>query len=137
MAKKVTRVAKLQFIAGQAKPGPSLATLGIDMVGFVKAYNDATREFGSDIVPVVITAYDDRSFEFKLKTIPVSSLLKKATKIEKGSSNAHSDIVGEVTLEQLREIAEYKIKDLNTSEIEQAIKQIQGTAKNMGIKVVE
>ncbi len=137
MAKKVTRVAKLQFVAGQAKPGPNLAALGIDMVGFSKQYNDATREFGNDIVPVVITAYDDRSFEFELRTIPASVLLKKAAKIDKGASNSLTDVAGEVTLDQVREIAEYKMKDLNTAEVEQAIKVIKGTAQNMGIKVVE
>lgn len=136
MAKKVTRIAKLQFNAGQAKPGPNLAALGIDMVGFARQYNDATREFGSDIVPVVITAYDDRSFDFELKTVPASVLLKKAAKIDKGAANPLTDTVGEVTLDQVKEIAEYKMVDLNTSDLDQAIKTISGTAKNMGIKVV-
>ena len=137
MAKKITRIAKLQFQAGKAKPGPNLAALGIDMVGFSKQYNDATRELSGDIVPVVITAYDDRSFNFELKTVPASSLLKKAAKISKGASNPLTEEVGQVTLAQVKEIAEYKMKDLNTSQIEPAMETIKGTAKNMGIKVVQ
>ncbi len=135
MAKKVTRIAKLQFQAGQAKPGPNLAGLGIDMVGFTKQYNDATREHNGEIIPVIITAYDDRSFDFELKTIPASSLLKKAAKISKGASNPLTEKVGTVTKAQLQEIAEYKMVDLNTNDMEQAIKIIAGTAKNMGIEV--
>ena len=135
MAKKVTRIAKLQFNAGKAKPGPSLAALGIDMVGFTRQYNDATKEFNNDIVPVIITAYDDRSFDFELKTVPASVLLKKAAKIEKGASNSLNETVGEVTLSQIEEIANYKMKDLNTNNLESAMNQIKGTAKNMGIGV--
>ncbi len=137
MAKKITRIAKLQFQAGQAKPGPDLASLGIDMVGFTRQYNDATRELSGDIVPVVITAYDDRSFNFELKTVPASSLLKKAAKVSKGASNSLTEEAGQVTLAQVKEIAEYKMKDLNTSKIESAMNSIKGTAKNMGIKVVD
>ncbi len=137
MAKKITRIAKLQFQAGQAKPGPDLASLGIDMVGFTRQYNDATRELSGDIVPVVITAYDDRSFNFELKTVPASSLLKKAAKVSKGASNSLTEEAGQVTLAQVKEIAEYKMKDLNTSKIESAMNSIKGTAKNMGIKVID
>lgn len=135
MAKKITRVAKLQFMAGQAKPGPELAGLGIDMGGFTKEFNDATRDRSGDLVPVVITAFDDRSFKFELKTTPASNMLKKAIGIDKGSSKAPNDIVGSITVEQLKEIAEYKMKDLNTSSIDSAISMLKGTARNMGIEV--
>ncbi len=135
MAKKVTRIAKLQFGAGQAKPGPELAGLGIDMGGFTKEFNDATRDRSGDIVPVVITAYDDRSYEFVLKTTPAANMIMKAAGISKGSSKAPSEIVGSVTLEQLREIAEYKMEDLNAATIDAAVSMLKGTAKNMGVAV--
>ncbi len=135
MAKKVTRIAKLQFTAGQAKPGPELAGLGIDMGGFTKEFNDATRDRGNDIVPVVITAYDDRSYEFVLKTTPASRMILKAAGIQKGSQKAPGDIVGTVTVKQLKEIAEYKMEDLNASSLEAAISMLKGTARNMGISV--
>lgn len=135
MAKKVTRIAKLQFGAGQAKPGPELAGLGIDMGGFTKEFNDATRDRSGDVVPVVITAYDDRSYEFVLKTTPAANMLMKAAGVAKGSSNAPKEIVGKVTLAQLKEIAEYKMEDLNATSLESAISMLKGTAKNMGIEV--
>ncbi len=135
MAKKVTRIAKLQFPAGGAKPGPELAGLGIDMGGFTKEFNDATRDRQGDIVPVVITAYDDRSYEFVLKTTPASNMIMKAAGIAKGSSNAPGEIVGSVTIDQLKEIAEYKMEDLNAASLEAAISMLKGTAKNMGVSV--
>ncbi|BDU67820.1 MAG: 50S ribosomal protein L11 [Candidatus Tyloplasma litorale] len=137
MAKKLTRVAKLQFVAGKSKPGPELAGLGIDMVGFTREFNDATRDRGDDIVPVVITAYSDRSYSFVLKTSPASNMLLKAAGIKKGASKAPGEIVGSVTEEQLKEIAEYKLDDLNTNSIEAAVSMLKGTAKNMGISVEE
>lgn len=137
MAKKLTRVAKLQFPAGQAKPGPALAGLGIDMVGFTRAFNDATKDRNGDIVPVVIKAYSDRSFEFELKTTPTSVMIKKALGIKSGSQKSGKEIVGEITLEQVREIAKYKMKDLNTVDLEAAMRMVIGTAKNMGIKISE
>ena len=135
MAKKVTRIAKLQFKSGQAKPGPELAGLGIDMGGFTKEFNDATRENQGDIVGVVITAYDDRSYEFVLKTTPAPRMLLKAAGISKGAQKAPKEIVGSVTMEQLEEIANYKMADLNASSIESAISMLKGTARNMGIEV--
>ncbi len=135
MAKKVTRIAKLQFQAGQAKPGPELAGLGIDMGGFTKEFNDATRDRSGDVVPVVITAYDDRSYEFVLKTTPAANMILKAAGIAKGSSNAPGEIVGSVTEDQLKEIAEYKMDDLNAASLEAAISMLKGTAKNMGVAV--
>ncbi len=135
MAKKVTRIATLQFGAGQAKPGPELAGLGIDMGGFTKEFNDATRERSGDIVPVVITAYDDRSYEFVLKTTPAANMIMKAAGIAKGSAKAPNEIVGTVTEAQLKEIAEYKMPDLNAASLEAAISMLRGTAKNMGVTV--
>lgn len=135
MAKKVTRIAKLQFPAGQSKPGPELAGLGIDMGGFTKEFNDKTRDRAGDIVPVVITAYDDRSYEFVLKTTPAANMLIKAAGVAKGSSNAPKEIVGTVTLAQLKEIAEYKMEDLNAASLEAAISMLKGTARNIGIAV--
>ena len=137
MAKKVTRIAKLQFQAGQAKPGPELAGLGIDMGGFTKQFNDATRDRNGSVVPVVITAYDDRSFEFVLKTTPASNMLIKAAGISKGASNSLKETVGTVTIKQLEEIANYKLEDLNTTSLDAAISMLKGTAKNMGIKIVD
>ncbi len=135
MAKKVTRIATLQFGAGQAKPGPELAGLGIDMGGFTKEFNDATRERSGDIVPVVITAYDDRSYEFVLKTTPAANMIMKAAGIAKGSAKSPNEIVGTVTEAQLKEIAEYKMPDLNAASLEAAISMLRGTAKNMGVAV--
>lgn len=135
MAKKVTRIAKLQFNAGQAKPGPELAGLGIDMGGFTKAFNDATRDRNGTVVPVVITAYSDRSFEFVLKTTPASNMLLAAAGVSKGASNSLKETVGSVTEKQLEEIANYKLEDLNTDSIAQAVSMLKGTAKNMGIEI--
>lgn len=115
MAKKeVVRVAKLQFNAGQAKPGPALAGLGIVMPEFTRQFNDATRDRGSEPVPVAITIYKDKSFDFKLFTSPASYKIKQLAKIESGSSNSKTTKVAKLTLEQLREIAQYKLVDLNT-----------------------
>lgn len=135
MAKEIKRIAKLQFNAGQAKPGPELAGLGIIMPNFTKAFNDATRERGNEPVPVQITVYGDKSFDFKLFTAPASYKLLQAAGLKKGSSNAKVDKVATIKLEQLKEIAEYKLVDLNTDDVEQAMKIIAGTAKNMGILI--
>lgn len=135
MAKEVVRVAKLQFNAGQAKPGPALAGLGIVMPEFTKQFNDQTRDRGSEPVPVAITIYKDKSFEFKLFTSPASYKIKQAAKIESGSSNSKTKIVATITLDQLKEIAEYKLVDLNTDSLDKAMHTIAGTAKNMGVLV--
>lgn len=133
--KKITKVCKLQFNAGQAKPGPALASAGINMPQFCTAFNDATKDRMGDIVPVIITAYEDKSFEFVLKTTPASVMLKKAAGIKTASSNA-KQIAGKITKAQLREIAEYKMPDLNANDIEGAMNIIAGTARNMGIEIV-
>ncbi|QDY88409.1 50S ribosomal protein L11 [Mycoplasma anserisalpingitidis] len=136
MAKKeVVRVAKLQFNAGQAKPGPALAGVGINMPEFTRAFNDATRERGNEPVPVEITVYKDKSFDFKLFTSPASFKLLQAAKLSKGSQNSKTTIAGTISVDQLRSIAEYKLPDLNTDDVEAAMATIAGTAKNMGILV--
>lgn len=135
MAKKVAKICKLQFAAGQAKPGPALASAGINMPQFCTKFNDLTKDRRGDIVPVVITAYEDKSFDFVLKTTPAAFLLKKAANITKASGSPKTVIAGTITSAQLREIAEYKMPDLNANDVESAMKIIEGTARNMGIKV--
>lgn len=132
--KKIAKVAKLQFPAGGAKPGPALASVGINMPQFTQAFNDATKDRQGDVVPVIITAYEDKSFDFVLKTTPASILLRKAANVSKGAANAKIT-VGSVSADQLREIAEYKMPDLNANDVEGAMKIIAGTARNMGIVV--
>ncbi|WP_029513247.1 50S ribosomal protein L11 [Mycoplasmopsis primatum] len=131
----IVRVRKLQFNAGQAKPGPALAGVGINMPEFTRAFNDATRDRGNEPVPVQITVYNDKSFEFKLFTSPASYKLKQAAKVNKGSANSKTTIAATITKQQLREIAEYKLPDLNTDDVETAMAIIAGTAKNMGILI--
>ncbi|MGX9363955.1 50S ribosomal protein L11 [Mycoplasma sp. 527] len=135
MAKEIVKKAKLQFLAGQAKPGPALAGVGINMPEFTKAFNDQTRDRGSEPVPVLITVYKDKSFIFKLFTSPTSYKLIQASKIKEGSGVPNKEKVGSITLEQLKEIAEYKMPDMNAITLEGAMHQVAGTAKNMGITV--
>ena len=134
MSKKVAKVCKLQFPAGGAKPGPALASAGINMPQFCSAFNDATRDRGGDLVPVIITAYDDKSFDFVLKTTPAPVMIKKAAGISKASGN-QKEISGKITVDQLREIAEYKMPDLNANDVEAAMRIIAGSARNMGVEV--
>ncbi len=135
MAKIINRVAKIEFMAGQAKPGPELASLGINMPQFCSQFNDATKDRAGDVVPVIIKAYNDKSFDFVLKTTPASIMLKRAAKIEKGSPTQKTEKVGEITKEQLEEIAKYKFEDLNANTIESAMKIIAGSARSMGITI--
>lgn len=135
MSKKVAKQVKLQFAAGQARPGPALAGAGVNMPQFCSAFNDATKDRMGDIVPVVITVYEDKSFEFVLKTTPASILLKKAAGVSSGSGNPKTTKVGTITKDQLREIAEYKMVDLNANDVEAAMNIIAGTARNMGIVI--
>lgn len=137
MAKKVVKVCKLQFPAGGAKPGPALASAGINMPQFCTQFNDATKDRKGDIVPVIITAYEDKSFNFVLKTTPAANLLKKAAGISKASGSPKAVKAGKITKAQLKEIAEYKMPDLNANDVESAMKIIEGTARNMGITVEE
>ncbi|MBR2533474.1 MAG: 50S ribosomal protein L11 [Erysipelotrichaceae bacterium] len=135
--KKVAKVCKLNFMAGEAKPGPALASAGINMPQFCSAFNDQTKDRKGDIVPVVITAYEDKSFDFVLKTTPAAFLLKKAAGVDKASGEPNKVKAGRITKAQLKEIAEYKMPDLNANDVEAAMKIIEGTARNMGIEVAE
>ena len=141
MAKKIKATIKLQIPAGQANPAPPVGTAlgpqGINIGEFCQKFNEATKEQAGNIIPVEITIYEDRSFEFKLKTPPAADLLKKAAGIDKGSAEPNRKKVGKVTRAQIREIAEKKMADLNADDIEAAMKMIEGTAKNMGIEVVD
>lgn len=140
MAKKIKTIIKLQVKAGQANPappiGPALGQHGLDIQKFCSQFNEKTKDKMGDIIPVEITVYEDRSFEFKLKTPPASDLLKKAAGIEKGSGDSKKTKVGKVTKQQIREIADKKMVDLNVNSVEAAIKIIEGTARNMGIEII-
>jgi len=137
--KKVIARIKLQIPAGKATPappvGPALAQYGLNISEFCKKFNDATQEKQGFTIPVEITVYEDKSYDFRLKQPPTAELLKKAAGIEKGSGAPNKEKVGKITREQLRKIAEQKLPDFNTSDIEKAMKIIEGTAKNMGIEI--
>jgi len=139
VAKEVVKKIKLQIPAGKATPAPPVGTVlgpaGINLQDFCTKYNDATRDKMGDILPVEITIYDDRSFDFVIKTPPTPFLLKKYAKIDKGSVKGANEVVATLTKEQIREIAEIKLPDLNAYDIEAAMKIVEGTARNMGIAV--
>lgn len=139
MAKKISKVLKLNLSAGVATPappvGPILGQAGINMMDFLKQYNAKTADQKGQIIPAEITVYQDKSFTFVLKIPPVSDLIKQALKIKKGSGKNKSEPAGTITQDQLRAIAEKKLPDLNTSNLENAIKTIAGTARSMGITV--
>ncbi len=139
MAKKVRTVLTLQIQAGQANPAPPVGTAlgphGINIMDFCKAYNEQTREQTGQIIPAKITIYEDRSFSFILKTPPASDLLRKAAGIDKGAAHQLQEVAGHVTSAQVREIAEVKLPDLNTDDIDQAMLIVAGTARSMGIEV--
>ncbi len=141
MAKKVMTYIKLQIPAGQANPsppvGPALGQHGVNIMEFVKAFNAKTQDQMGMIIPVVITVYADRSFSFILKTPPASVLLKKAAKVEKGSGVPNRDKVGKVTRKQVEEIAKIKMPDLTAADMEAAMRTIEGTARSMGIEIVD
>ena len=141
MAKKVVEVLKLQIPAGKANPsppvGPALGQRGINIMEFCKAFNEKTKDMMGYVIPVEITVYNDRSFTFITKQPPVSDLFKKAAGIQKGSSNPLKEKVGQITKAQLREIAEKKLPDLNTDDVEVAMKTIAGSARSMGIEIVD
>lgn len=138
MAKKVAGQLKLQIPAGKANPsppvGPALGQRGVNIMDFCKAFNAATQNMGDFKIPVVITVYEDRSFTFVTKTPPVTDLIKKELKIDSGSSTAHKVKVGKLTNEQLRKVAETKMPDLNTNNIEDAMKIVAGSARSMGVE---
>ena len=139
MAKKVKTIIKINLPAGAATPAPPVGTAlgqhGVAIMDFVKQYNDATADMKGNIVPAVITIYEDRSFTFETKLAPVSDMIKKILGIEKGSGKAPREMAGTLTQSQLTEIAEKKMKDLNTTDLEAAKKIIAGTARSMGVKV--
>ena len=139
MAKKLKAVVRLQIQAGKANPappvGPALAGHGINIMAFCKEYNAKTSNRSGEVIPAEITVYTDGSFTFVLKTPPAAVLLRKAAGVPKGSGVPNKDKVGNVTRKQVREIAEIKMKDLNANDIESAMKQVEGTARSMGIVV--
>jgi len=139
VAKKVRAIVKLQLPAGKATPappvGPALGAHQINMMGFIKEYNEKTGPLAGQIIPVEITIFEDRTFTFVLKTPPAADMLRKAAGVPKGSGVPHKEKVGQVTRAQVREIAETKLKDLNAYDIDAAIKMVEGTARSMGIEV--
>ncbi len=141
MAKKVKAIVKLQLPAGKASPappvGPALGQHGVNIMAFCKEYNARTADQVGTVIPVEITIYQDLSFTFELKTPPVTELLKKAAKVEKGSRDPARQKVAKISREEIRKIAEVKMKDLNALDLEGAMRQIEGSARSMGIEVVD
>ena len=141
MAKKIIAIVKLQCPAGQANPsppvGPALGQHGVNIMEFCKAFNARTQEQAGLIIPAIVSVYADRSFTFELKTPPAAVLLKRAAKIAKGSAEPNREKVGTVTKRQVKEIAEIKAPDLNAHDVENAMRIVEGTARSMGIEVVE
>lgn len=141
MAKKVTQIVKLQIQAGAATPAPPVGTAlgptGVNIMDFCKAYNDQTSDKKGMVIPVEISIFDDRTFDFKLKTPPAPKLILQAAKLQKGTDNPRTTKVGKITKSQVREIAEIKMPDLNALDIEAAMRQVEGTARSMGVEVVE
>ena len=140
MAKRVRGYVKLQIPAGKATPappvGPALGQHGVAIMEFCKQYNERTQSMAGQIVPVLITVYEDRSFSFVTKTPPAADLLRRAAGVEKGSGRPNTESIGRVTGDQIREIAEVKMRDLNAVDLDGAIKQVEGTARSMGIEIV-
>jgi large subunit ribosomal protein L11 len=139
MAKEITAKVKLQCPGGQATPappvGPALGGAGVPIGEFVKQFNEATRNQMGMIIPVIVTVFKDRSFKLEFKTPPAAVLLKKAAGVEKGAKTVGTEMVGKVNSKQVREIAELKMKDLNTASVEAAMRMVEGTARSMGIRV--
>ena len=139
MAKEVTKKIKLQIPAGKATPAPPVGTVlgpaGINLGEFCTKYNEATRDKMGDVLPVEISIYDDRSFDFVIKTPPAACLVKKYAKIDKGSSKGANNVVATLTKDQLKEIAEIKLPDLNAYDVEAAMNIVEGTARNMGVAI--
>jgi large subunit ribosomal protein L11 len=133
--KEITRIAKIQLIGGQARPGPALASIGINMAEFTKQFNDKTKQRNGEVVPCVITAFNDKSFTFITKTSPVSVMLKQAANIKTAGKNQLTDVVATISKAKALEIAKYKMPDLNAYDEEMALRMVAGTAKNMGIKI--
>ncbi len=141
MAKKIAKQMKLQLPAGKATPAPPVGTMlgpaGINLGEFCTKYNDATKDKMGDILPVEITVYEDRTFDFVIKTPPAAFLIKKFAKVSKGSTKGSTEKVGKLTKAQVKEIAEIKLPDLNCYDVNEAMSIVEGTAKNMGIEITE
>lgn len=141
MAKKIVKFIKLQIPAGKANPappiGPALGSAGVNIMAFCKEFNAKTQGMGGDLLPVIITVYQDKSFTFILKKPPVSSMIKKALGLEKGSSNPNRDKVGKLKKSVARKIAEDKIQDMNASDLDSAAMCVMGTARSMGIDIID
>ncbi len=139
MAKKIKTVVKINLKAAEATPAPPVGTAlgqhGVAIMDFVKQYNDKTKDMKGEVVPAVITIYEDRTFDFVIKKAPVVDMIKKTLGLEKGSGNMPREMVGTLTKDQVRKIAEDKLDDLNTKNVDAAMKIVEGTARSMGIKV--
>ena len=135
MSKKIAKVVKMELPGGDAKPGPKLASAGVNMAKFCTDFNAKTADRRGEIVPVLITAYEDKSYDFAIKTSPVAGFILKAAGLQKGSATGRKAVIGSITKDQLRQIAEYKMPDLNCNDIEAAMKVVEGSANNMGIVV--
>jgi large subunit ribosomal protein L11 len=139
MAKKIVTQIKLQIVGGAANPappvGPALGQHGLNIAGFCKEFNDKTQDKKGEVVPVIITVYEDRSYDFIMKAPPVAEMIKKAAGIQKGSAKPLQEKVGKITVAQVREIAEKKMQDMNAKDVEGAMKMVEGTAKQMGVVV--
>lgn len=139
MAKKVKTIVKINLKAAEATPAPPVGTAlgqhGVAIMDFVKQYNDRTKDMKGEVVPAVITIYEDRSFDFAIKKAPVADMIKKALGIEKGSGKAPRETAGVLTKDQVRKIAEDKMVDLNTKDVEAAMKIVEGTARSMGVTI--
>jgi len=141
MAKKIKTLIKLNLPAGEATPappvGPALGQHGLPIMEFCKAYNERTKDMKGNIVPTVITVYEDRTFSFIIKKSPVSEMIKKVLSLQKGAKKPVRETVGTLTREQVREIAQEKMQDLNTTDLEKAMKIVEGTAHSMGVEITE
>ena len=137
MSKKIAKVVKIQLPAGEAKPGAALASAGIVMPKFCTEFNEKTADKKGNIIPVIITAYEDKSFDFVIKTSPVANEIKKACNIKSGSGNPKKNKVAKLSKDAVRKIAEYKMPDLNANDIEAAMKIVAGSARSMGVEVEE
>lgn len=137
MGKKIAKVVKMELPGGDAKPGPKLASAGVVMPKFCTDFNAKTADRKGQIVPVIITAYEDKTYSMEIKTSPAAQLLMKAAGIQAGSPNPKTTKIGKVTKAQIREIAEYKMPDLNANDVEAAMRTIEGCARNMGLEVVD
>ena len=137
MSKKIAKVVKIQLPGGEAKPGAALASAGIVMPKFCTEFNEKTADQKGKIVPVIITAYEDKSFDFVIKTTPVANLIKEACNIKSGSSNPKTTKVATLSYEDAKKIAEYKMPDLNANDLDAAIKIVAGSARSMGVNVEE